>query len=281
MIDKPWLQVRNDPQREYVVIRPGRDSYKGWSLILLSCVMFLCIGVMPYLAEPLEKWHPVPISLTIALILGCSIKLIEIRFRSVRMDDSGVRIKVPFYERYIPWDHITAFEWWQLSVARQHATFYNLRGKDQKSIVIFGDDSWKQLHEGISFAIRRRGIEPILVDPPATVLAHWVLVITLTTLVISLFFAPQTIAWRILDLALFRVFWSTLTNPLSEYDRQKAWLYIMLMATANIAVLGGLFKADLNTILLWWLYSPFVELTFHFLFVELPGILRKSREQQD
>ncbi len=281
MIEKPWLQVKNDPQCEYVVIRPGRDSYLAWTLIWLGCVSILCMGYTSSLIKSVADRAPILISLAIALTLGCSIKLIEVCFRSVRMDRDGVKINVPFYRKYIAWDHIATIEWWPLSVDRQHAVFYNLRGKDQESIVIFGDDSWKQLHEGINFAIRHRGIQPVLADPPATVLAHWVLRITLSLLVVSLFFMPQNIIWRILDLALFRVFWLTLTNPLSEYDRQKAWFYIMLMAIVNIAVLGWLFKADLNTILLWWLYSPFVELTFHFLFIELPNILGKSKGQQD
>ena len=279
MNDKPWLRSSFSSDSEFVVLRPGWDSLLGWGMILVACSIFLFFG---YLFS-YGSGNPVVISLGISLTVGCLIKLIEVFFRYIYIDDKNVKISVPLYTVSRPISDIAGIDWWQLKYRSRYYTFYALRGKDKRSIVILGEDAWQSLHEAIRYIASQKSLEPVFVKPPVTIVSHWVLVMVLFTsvffFVLSSTVSPYHMFWKALNFGLFRVFWFTLTRPLSEYDGQKVWFYMLLMSVVNLVVLLIVSKADWGQVLTWWLYSPLVEIAFHFLFVELPKIFGRSQQQ--
>jgi len=279
MNDKPWLQSSFSSDSEFVVLRPGRDSILGWEMIFISCSIFLFFGYLIYYGSG----NPVVISLGISLTIGCLIKLIEVCFRYIYIDGKSVKISVPLYTVSRPIGDITGIDWWQLKYRSRRYTFYRLCGKDKKSMVILGEDAWKNVHEAIRYLASWKSMEPVLVKPPVTIVSHWVLMAvfftSIYTFMLSSTTSPYQMFWKILNFGLFRVFWHTLTKPLSEYDGQKVWFYILLMSVVNLVVLFLVSSADWDQVLTWWLYSPLVEIAFRFLFIELPKILRKLQQQ--
>lgn len=279
MIDKPWLQSDSAPHSDVVVLRPGWDSILGWGMILVACSMFLFFGYLFYRSSG----NPIVISLGISFVVGCLIKLFEVVFRYIYIDGTSVKISAPLYTVSRSISDIAGIEWWQLKYRRRHYTFYRLCGNDKESLVILGEDAWRNLHEAIRYLASRKGLEPVLVKPPVTIVSHWVLLIVFFTSIYSFMHSstasPYQMFWKILNFGLFRVFWHILTKPLSEYDGQKVWFYILLMSVVNLAALFFVSEADWGQVITWWLYSPLVEILFRFLFVELPKILRRSQVQ--
>ncbi len=269
---QPWIRPVTTFLSEPIVMRASRKAYWHWAAGLIIALPITWWFYWLYMYVPADPQAQIALSLMIGLDVWLVARVLSLLVCRLSIDLTGLRYRSLFQEVALGWDELARIEWWHTIPAHTH--YYRLCMNDGKPLATFGDDTWSRLNEGIGYAVARTRLEPTPTVPRVSELNR-VLLLILMPLAVTLFaLVPFTIT-RAIGFVLVRIFWTALVWHYSRYELRTAQFYLALTSLAAILTLMRLSGSSFEATLIWWLYSPLIEVVVSLFVVELPRLLRK------
>ena len=232
-----------------------------------------------YSVMPGQKEMQIALSLMIGVDVWQIARLVVLITNYGCIDFDGLKLHSFLQpEEVFDWAQLQRIEWWHYQDG-YHSTYYRLWSSENQILATLSSSAWTRLNEGIGYIIHRKGLEPVQIKPPLSEFWQAAIVI-LAPLAVCLFSFEQTTLERVIGVLLSHLLWVILVRHYSRRDLRRAYFYMMLLSITVIAALAIVSDTHFEDTLIWWLYSPLIEVIASFLLSSMPRLWRNERARR-
>lgn len=276
MVSKPRIEPKTTFINDPIVIATSRKGYFRWVEYLAISLPITYWFYLFYNQIPSQKELQIAVSLMIGLDVWIFFRIAELIRRKLTISFSGITYRSLLGEDTFDWTECKKVEWWY--AFRERNNSYRIRLSNNRTLATFSDDTWSNLDNGIGYIVARNSIEPKEITPHIFGKLR-IFVLLLMPLSIAIFSFADSHVWRIIGFLVARVFWSLLIWQQSQYDLRTTQFYMVLVSISAVFALMLVSGSDFQSTVIWWLYSPLIEVFVSWVIVELYKLWKKNQGQ--
>jgi len=277
MLHRPWIEPNTIFTNEPIVITTSRKGYLRWLGGLITSLLITLWFYGLYFQIPSQKGAQIALSLMIGLDVWLFVRIAELFIRRASIDFSGISYYSLFSKEFFEWANVKQVEWWYDTINR--TVCYRIRVEGNQALATFNTATWANLNEGIGYTVARTRREPISTTPHNGLKWAQTIALIFMPLVVLIFSLSDTELTRIISFSVVHLFWTIIVWQYSRLELRTLQFYMAILSVTVVFSMVFFSGSDFQSTLIWWLYTPMIEVVISFIVVELYKLWKKKQIQ--